>query len=127
MPAEIREMTVKYHATAKSSIIWLAISLMLYAVAINYAQSAYLNPIWGYYGFTFSYSELDYRQFTLIIVLMGLCAATFPTHFSKASESKFFQLKDICRSVGGYFTLLWHNSQFESAAERALYHAILSK
>ncbi len=86
MPAEIREMTVKYHATAKSSRIWLAISLMLYAVAINYAQSAYLNPIWGYYGFTFSYSELDYRQFTLIIVLMGLCAATLPTHLTKASS-----------------------------------------
>lgn len=41
------------------------------------------------------------------------------------AEMKFFQLKDACRVVGGQFTLLWHNSQFEKMAERELYSRIL--
>lgn len=44
----------------------------------------------------------------------------------EASLAKFSQLKDACRSVNGCFTLLWHNSQFDSAAERGLYEAVLS-
>lgn len=44
----------------------------------------------------------------------------------EAAQAKFMQLKDACRAVGGCFTLLWHNSQFETAAERTLYQALLS-
>ena len=49
---------------------------------------------------------------------MGLGAAD-------AALAKFVQLKNACQAVGGCFTLLWHNSQFDSAAERALYEAVL--
>lgn len=39
--------------------------------------------------------------------------------------AKFLELKRICQAVGGSFTLLWHNSQFASQAERDLYVAVL--
>ncbi|MCO7570705.1 polysaccharide deacetylase family protein [Pseudomonas chlororaphis] len=38
---------------------------------------------------------------------------------------KLQELKDICLAVGGCFTLLWHNSQFDSEAERELYKAVV--
>jgi hypothetical protein len=44
----------------------------------------------------------------------------------QAALDKFLQLKDACKAVGGCFTLLWHNSQFETAAERNLYEGVLS-
>ena len=43
----------------------------------------------------------------------------------EATYAKFSQLKDACRVVNGCFTLLWHNSQFETEAERVLYEAVL--
>ncbi len=43
-----------------------------------------------------------------------------------AALSKFVQLKNACRAVGGGFTLLWHNSQFNNSAERGLYKAVLA-
>lgn len=42
-----------------------------------------------------------------------------------AALDKFIQLKQACRAVNGCFTLLWHNSQLTSAAERELYAAVL--
>ncbi|MBJ2163194.1 polysaccharide deacetylase family protein [Acidovorax sp. IB03] len=42
-----------------------------------------------------------------------------------AAHAKFSQLKDACCAVDGCFTLLWHNSQFETEAERGLYEAVL--
>lgn len=45
----------------------------------------------------------------------------------EAAYAKFSQLKDACRAVNGCFTLLWHNSQFETAAERRLYGAVLAR
>ncbi|MCT7655667.1 polysaccharide deacetylase family protein [Oceanimonas sp. NS1] len=44
-----------------------------------------------------------------------------------AAYAKFKQLKDACRAVKGCFTLLWHNSQFESVRESALYQRILTE
>jgi len=44
---------------------------------------------------------------------------------SGAAHAKFLQLKDACRAVGGCFTLLWHNSQFETRTERELYQRLL--
>ena len=43
----------------------------------------------------------------------------------KAAYNKFKKIKDACRAVNGCFTLLWHNSQFDSEAERSLYEGIL--
>jgi hypothetical protein len=45
---------------------------------------------------------------------------------SELARSKFIQLKNACRAVGGCFTLLWHNSQFETMAKRQLYISILN-
>lgn len=39
--------------------------------------------------------------------------------------SKFLELKYACQAVGGCFTLLWHNSKFESKNEKKLYESIL--
>lgn len=44
----------------------------------------------------------------------------------EAAFAKFKQLKDACRSVKGCFTLLWHNSSFNTADERRLYEAVLN-
>lgn len=43
-----------------------------------------------------------------------------------AALDKFNQLKEACRAVDGNFTLLWHNSQFDVGAERALYLDLLN-
>lgn len=40
--------------------------------------------------------------------------------------SKFIELKNICRAVGGCFTLLWHNTQFETEPERQIYRNVLA-
>lgn len=45
----------------------------------------------------------------------------------KDAENKFVQLKNACRAVGGCFTLLWHNSHFETQSERNLYKNLLEK
>ncbi|MBV5304830.1 MAG: polysaccharide deacetylase family protein [Chlorobium sp.] len=43
-----------------------------------------------------------------------------------AAFEKFAALKNACKAVNGSFTLLWHNSQFTSAAERVLYQSVLT-
>jgi hypothetical protein len=43
----------------------------------------------------------------------------------KSAKQKFEQLKRSCQSVGGCFTLLWHNCQFEKQEERSLYQQLL--
>lgn len=45
----------------------------------------------------------------------------------EAAAAKFKQLKDACRAVGGCFTLLWHNTQFGSQAERELYQRVVAQ
>jgi hypothetical protein len=42
-----------------------------------------------------------------------------------AALDKFMHLKNSCRAVGGCFTLLWHNSQFESNESKEIYKEIL--
>lgn len=42
-----------------------------------------------------------------------------------AALDKFLEVKRACRSVGGNFTLLWHNSNLCAEQERALYVAVL--
>ena len=38
---------------------------------------------------------------------------------------KFIQLKNVCKAVLGSFTLLWHNSQFDTDQKRHLYISVL--
>jgi hypothetical protein len=38
---------------------------------------------------------------------------------------KFLQLKNACKAVNGSFTLLWHNNQLATKAERDLYTSII--
>lgn len=38
---------------------------------------------------------------------------------------KFNELRERCQAVKGCFTLLWHNSMFETLAERTLYQQVL--
>jgi len=40
-----------------------------------------------------------------------------------AALAKFGELKKACKAVGGCFTLLWHNSQFDSQMKQTLYQA----
>ena len=41
------------------------------------------------------------------------------------SYDKFLQLKNACKAVDGTFTLLWHNNQLTTKAERDLYTSII--
>lgn len=40
--------------------------------------------------------------------------------------AKFMELKKTCLTVGGVFTLLWHNTQFGTQAERQIYQHVLA-
>lgn len=44
---------------------------------------------------------------------------------SKKARDKFLQLKNACKVVNGTFTLLWHNNQLATKAERDLYTSII--
>lgn len=41
--------------------------------------------------------------------------------------AKFKQLKEACRAVNGCFTLLWHNTQFETEQKRRLYRDVIKE
>ncbi len=43
----------------------------------------------------------------------------------EAALHKFSELKDRCQAVNGCFTLLWHNSMFDTQAKRVLYRRVL--
>jgi len=43
----------------------------------------------------------------------------------QAALDKFNELKNACKAVAGCFTLLWHNSQFDTGAERVLYENVI--
>lgn len=42
-----------------------------------------------------------------------------------AAADTLLALKDACRTVGGTFTLLWHNTQLVNSAQRSLYETVL--
>jgi hypothetical protein len=42
-----------------------------------------------------------------------------------AAFTKFHELKNACKTVNGCFTLLWHNSEFDSAAKRSMYESVI--
>lgn len=41
------------------------------------------------------------------------------------AKEKFLELKKSCRAVGGTFSILWHNSQFDNQDKRILYTSLL--
>lgn len=43
----------------------------------------------------------------------------------EAALAKFKQLKEACKAVDGCFTLLWHNTAFETAKKRQLYEYVI--
>jgi hypothetical protein len=45
---------------------------------------------------------------------------------TEEAEAKFLKLKDRCRAVGGWYTVLWHNSEFVMHGMQNLYSRILS-
>ena len=45
---------------------------------------------------------------------------------TEAAFDKFYELKSKCRKVGGVFTLLWHNSFFNSPSDFQIYRRLLS-
>ena len=50
---------------------------------------------------------------------MGLSA-------SKKAQDNMIKLKDICKKVGGEFTLLWHNTSLFTVCEKEIYREICS-
>ena len=44
---------------------------------------------------------------------------------SNRAYEKFMQLKNACEVVKGTFTLLWHNNQLTTRAERDLYTSVI--
>jgi hypothetical protein len=45
---------------------------------------------------------------------------------TEAAYEKFYQLKKKCKEVGGVFTLLWHNSYFNTASDFDIYRRLVS-
>jgi hypothetical protein len=68
---------------AKSRGVLLAAAL-LYAGAIHYAHVVYLEPVWDYYGFT--YSEPGLPVFLLMGGLVALGGAVMPTVLARPSS-----------------------------------------
>lgn len=62
--------------------------------------------------------------------LIAMETTIFAPHYlalgtGESAKQKFEQLKSACQAVGGCFTLLWHNCQFQKKEERRLYKQIL--
>jgi hypothetical protein len=45
---------------------------------------------------------------------------------AETAHKKFLQLKTACKHVGGYFTLLWHNSELTTPEQKALYESVVA-
>jgi hypothetical protein len=45
---------------------------------------------------------------------------------TEAAYEKFYQLKKKCKEVGGVFTLLWHNSYFNTASDFDIYRRLVN-
>ena len=63
--------------------------------------------------------------------LIAMETTIFAPHYlgldiGESALNTLLQLKWSCQSVGGCFTLLWHNCQFEKQEERRLYQQLLA-
>lgn len=79
-----------------------------------------------------AYDPIEGKQLNLRIrPLIAMESTVIAPHYmglgvGEVALKKFCDLKDTCFAVGGCFTLLWHNSHFDSEAERELYMAVVS-
>lgn len=103
---------------------------MTYDSSLSYVDQAGFRC-----GTCFSYPAFDavsnrtlrLRVIPLIAMEQSVIGSTGPDMDTGASAlEEFVRLKNACRAVGGCFTLLWHNSQFDSADKRSLYKNLLS-
>ncbi len=108
--------------------------------ALNDAGMAYDSSL-GYAdwpgfrsGTCFEYPAFDpvvYEPLSLRIrPLIAMDTTILEPHYlglgtGESAEQKLELLKRSCQAVGGCFTLLWHNCQFEKQAERELYQQLL--
>jgi hypothetical protein len=85
-------------------------------------------------GTCFEYQALDpVRLRTMSIRIRPLiameCTVIHPRYLGLGITDEalqhFLLLKNRCRSVGGTFTILWHNSELCDPASRSLYEAVL--
>lgn len=63
----------------------LVIIILAYALALNYAHSDYLNPVWGYFGF--SYVQPDLWRYATAAVLVSWGGLIMPARLSQASSA----------------------------------------
>lgn len=69
---------------------------------------------------------LNLRIRPLIAMEVSVMSATYMgLGCGSQAVAKFAGLIESCRAVGGCFTLLWHNSNLSTPAERALYEKVL--
>ncbi|MEM1120731.1 MAG: hypothetical protein AAGJ18_09800 [Bacteroidota bacterium] len=46
--------------------------------------------------------------------------------FTEQAVAKILQFKNICKKVGGCFTLLWHNDMFKHPNAKKMYETVIS-
>lgn len=68
---------------SKISRISLILSALFYAAALNYSHIVYLNPIWGYFGFTYNFFEWPEIAFALFLAIV--VAFVLPTKLERPS------------------------------------------
>lgn len=108
----------------------LELAGMAYDNTLTYANHAGFRC-----GTSFEYQAFDPiegKQMNLRIRPLVVMESTImhPLHMglgaSKAAFEKFRELKHACKCFGGSFTLLWHNTQFDTKAKRDLYQNVLA-
>lgn len=72
--------------------------------------------------------QMSLRLRPLIVMECSIIAPRYMgLGYGDAAYETIFKLKDRCRKYGGGFSLLWHNSHFTNAEDRALYEAALDR
>jgi hypothetical protein len=70
---------------------------------------------------------LNLRIRPLIVMESSIIAENYMgLGYSEQALNTFLNLKEICRKVGGQFTLLWHNSYFAHRKAKQLYQNMLA-
>ena len=107
---------------------WLAAD-MDYDATLGYADHTGFRA-----GTAFDYPAFDPVKGKILAVrlkplVVMECTVIAPRYMGLgngiAAFDKITQLKNTTRSVGGNFTLLWHNSHYRSRNERELYRAVI--
>ena len=71
---------------------------------------------------------LNIRIRPLIVMECTIIAARYlGLGVSEAAYKQFSQLKRTCKQMNGCFTLLWHNSEFQSQEKKDLYQSLLEQ